>query len=72
MASLRRECKEPVRWGARRCPFCGETNPTGINRNGLWLWSIFVLVALIALWMTVEPFLDSLAKGLTMKSPVGG
>jgi hypothetical protein len=37
MAQLCRECKEPVKWGVSKCPFCGEENPTGANPGDVML-----------------------------------
>jgi hypothetical protein len=31
VARVCRECRRPVRWGIKRCPHCGEENPTGAN-----------------------------------------
>jgi hypothetical protein len=53
MPSQRKECKEPVSWGEKTCPFCGEYNPTGMNTELLWMLgaaaAIFPFV-LFALW----------------------
>jgi hypothetical protein len=49
MAKVCRECKEPVRWGAKVCLRCGEQNPSGANPGDVVLWSIamFILSGLI-------------------------
>jgi len=42
MAHFCRECKEPMKWGVSRCPFCGEENPTGANPGDVWLYGVAV------------------------------
>ena len=41
MASVCRECQEPVSWDARVCPRCGENNPQGRDPGNLALMGIF-------------------------------
>jgi hypothetical protein len=37
MPRLCKECKHEVSWAARECPVCGIDNPTGMDREVLWM-----------------------------------
>ncbi len=51
MARLCRECKEPVRWGVKQCPFCGEENPTGANPGDVVLVTgVVAIVSFLIYW----------------------
>jgi hypothetical protein len=32
-----RECREPVSWGVKECPRCGESNPSGADPGDVML-----------------------------------
>jgi hypothetical protein len=37
MPRLCKECKHEVSWAAQECPVCGIDNPTGMDREVLWM-----------------------------------
>src|SRR5262249_7928539 len=59
-ARLCRECKEPVSWGIKRCPYCGEENPTGANPGDVMMLvtGARVLNAIVWLWLWLSDALN--------------
>jgi len=45
MAHFCRECKARLRWGTKRCPSCGEENPTGANPGDVALVGVAIFIA---------------------------
>ena len=54
MPRLCKECKHEVSWAAQECPVCGIDNPTGMDREVLWMLGAAASLLPIGLYVLLK------------------